>query len=184
MMINILVLVVVFFTVSCTVIENKKTPFLLDFSSSAYENIQDMSELELKTKQFFINSIEIYGEKNSINQIQEIEESFIFTCLHEFEVFWINHCEKSLVNAMINNSMEVNPIRAGYSLTNNSDGQHRTIFKWCLDTKSQYECALFVYAWFDMRVSSCVDIFSRKKCNLMYDKVLGKYNKEINFVTH
>jgi hypothetical protein len=183
-MIKISVLVIVFFTISCAVIENKETLFSLDFSSSAYEDIEGISELELKTKQFFIDSIKIYGQKNSINQIQEIEESFIFTCLHEFEGFWISHCEKSLVNAMINNSMTVNPIRTDYSLTNNRDEQDRDIFKWCLDTKSQYECALFVYAWFDMRVSSCVDIFSRKKCNLMYDKVLGKYNKEINFVTH
>ena len=85
---------------------------------------------------------------------------------------------------MIKNSLEVNPIRTDYSLTNNADPQHRDIFRWCLSTKDQYDCVLFIYAWFDMRVSSCMEIFSAKECNLMYDKVLGKYNKEINDVTH
>ena len=165
-------------------VENKKTPFSLDFSSSEYEKIEDIKELEISTKQFFIDSIRIFGYKNSINQIQAIEESFIFTCLHEFDVFWVNHCEKSLIDAMIKNSMEVNPIRTDYSLTNNRDTQDRDVFRWCLSTRDQYDCVLFVYAWFDMRVSSCIEIFSAKECNLMYDKVLGKYNKEINYVTH
>ena len=184
-MMKILVFVFILCTISCAAsIENKNTPFTLDFSSSEYEKIEDLRELERSTKQFFIDAIRVYGQKNSINKIQEIEESFIFTCLHEFDVFWINHCEKSLIDAMIKNSLEVNPIRTDYSLTNNADPQHRDIFRWCLSTKDQYDCVLFIYAWFDMRVSSCMEIFSAKECNLMYDKVLGKYNKEINFVTH
>ena len=187
--IKVLLALIIFFTISCSFFANENStnsnsPFLADFSDSKYKNIEEIAELRFQTEQFFIDSIKVYGRQNSINRIQEIEESFLFTCLHEFDVFWINHCEKSLINAMDKNLLDVQPVATYYSLSRINDEQHKQVFRWCLNNKEQYDCALFVYAWFDMRVAACIEIFSIRECDLMYDKVLGKYAYEISFVTH